>query len=334
MRDFEGEKENPSQSITLAGETEKGFDDATALPSRLNRYAVAHRRAVLMGQYIKNEESDKPKSVYSYLPESLKSCGSYLVFRDYYTVNKIRLSAANFCRKHLLCPLCAIRRGAKALKAYTDRLSIILQDNPNLKPYLVTFTIKNREDLSDAFGHFTLSMKRYTDKRREALKVKKHGRSCAPVEMNKAAGGVSSIEIKRGSGSGFWHVHSHAVWLCDELPCSKTLAEEWQSVTGDSYVVDVRPFSGSDVSTYIDGFMEVFKYAVKFSSLELSDNWEAFQLLAGRRLVNSFGLFRGVVVPEELTDEVLDDLPYVEMFFQYVDGAGYSFVKQENPNGF
>jgi hypothetical protein len=334
MKDFEGEEENPSQSLSLAGETEKGFDDATALPSRLNRYAVAHRRAVVMGQYIKNEESDKPKSVYSHLPEALDSCGSYLVFRDYYTVSKIRLSAANFCRKHLLCPLCAIRRGAKALKAYTDRLSVILQDNPNLKPYLVTFTIKNRADLADAFEHFTRSMKRYTDKRREALKIKKDGFRRNAVEMNKAAGGVSSIEVKRGTGSGLWHVHSHAVWLCEEIPCSKTLAEEWQAVTGDSYVIDVRPFSGSDVATYIEGFMEVFKYAVKFSSLELSDNWEAFQLLQGRRLVNSFGLFRGVDVPEELTDEVLDDLPYVEMFFQYVDGAGYSFVKQQDETGF
>jgi hypothetical protein len=185
MKDFEGVKVNPSQSLSLAGETEKGFDDASALPSRLNRYAVAHSRAVMMSRYIKTVEADKTKSAYSHLPEVLSSCGSYLVFRDYYTVNKIRLSAANFCRKHLLCPLCAIRRGAKALKAYTDRLSIILQDNPDLKPYLVTFTIKNRSDLSDAFGHFTRSMKRYTDKRREAMKVKKHGRSCVPVEMNK-----------------------------------------------------------------------------------------------------------------------------------------------------
>jgi hypothetical protein len=148
--------------------------------------------------------------------------------------------------------------------------------------------------------------------------------------MNKAAGGVSSIEVKRGSGSGLWHVHSHAVWLCEEMPDAKILAEEWQSVTGDSYVVDVRPFSGSDIATYIEGFMEVFKYAVKFSSLELSDNWEAFQLLAGRRLVNSFGLFRGVIVPEQMTDELLDDLPYVELFYQYIDGAGYSFKKQQD----
>lgn len=334
------ETESPLQSFTLAGETEKGFDDATALPSRLDRYAKAHRRALLMSDYIRKNhsistikkadgEEIETDSCHKPLSTLLADCGSYLVFRDYYTVGKIRLSAANFCRKHLLCPLCAVRRGAKALKAYTDRLAVILQENPKLKPYLVTVTTKNGEDLSERFDHYIRSMKRYTDKRREALKVKKHGWKCQPVEMNKAFGGVSSIEIKRGSGSGLWHVHSHAVWLCEEIPCSKNLSEEWKTVTVDSHVVDVRPFIGSDLAGYLEGFMEVFKYAVKFSSMELADNWDAFNLLAGRRLVNSFGLFRGVVVPEEMADEPLDDLPYVEMFYQYIDGVGYSFVNKK-----
>lgn len=319
------------KSITLDGEVENGFDDSEALPGRLNRYAVAHRRAIKMSDFIKNVStfnSSRSKSDLDYLASNLHDCGNYLVFRDYYTVGKVRLSAANFCRKHLLCPLCAIRRGAKALKAYTDKLSVLLQENSNLRPYLVTFTIKNRADLADAFSHFTKSMKRYTDKRRKALSASNRN---LPVEMNKATGGVSSIEVKRGSGSGLWHVHSHSVWLCEQMPDSQKLAEEWQSVTGDSYVIDVRPFSGSTLADYLTGFMEVFKYAVKFSSLELSDNWEAFNLLSGRRLVNSFGLFRGVEVPEELTDEPLDDLPYIELFYQYVDGAGYSYVHRPSP---
>lgn len=316
------------EPIGLTGEVEKGFDDSTALPGRLNRYALAHARALSMAHHIKSlpaANQIRTAADLRYLSNNLCECGSYLVFRDYYTIGKIRLSAANFCRKHLLCPLCAIRRGAKALKAYTDRLSIILQDNPDLKPYLVTFTTKNGEDLSERFEHFTRSMKRYTDRRRMALSSKSRN---LPVEMNFAWGGVSSIEIKRGSGSGLWHVHSHAVWLCKEAPDENRLRDEWKDVTGDSFIVDVRPFTGSDLATYVEGFMEVFKYAVKFSSMALSDNWEAFQLLAGRRLVNSFGLFRGVIVPEEMTDELLDDLPFVEMFYQYIDGAGYSFVKQ------
>ena len=51
-------------------------------------------------------------------------------------------------------------------------------------------------------------------------------------------------------------------------------------------------------------FMEVFKYAVKFSDLSLDDNWHAAQLLKGKRLLNSFGLFRGVEVPEEIEERM------------------------------
>jgi hypothetical protein len=46
-------------------------------------------------------------------------------FRHYFTIDKVRLHGASFCMKHLLCPLCAIRRGAKALKAYLDRWEVI-----------------------------------------------------------------------------------------------------------------------------------------------------------------------------------------------------------------
>ena len=49
----------------------------------------------------------------------------------------------------------------------------------------------------------------------------------------------------------------------------------------------------------IDGFLETFKYALKFSDLPLQDNWEAYKTLKGKRLINSFGVLRGVEVPEE-----------------------------------
>lgn len=299
----------------------------SAFPSRIQRYEKAHRRALDMASHIESHVGTMKDKDRSNLVALLRDCGSYLVFRDYYTVGQIRLSAASFCRKHLVCPLCAVRRGAKALKAYSDRLTVVLSENPNLKPYLVTVTTKNGADLGERFDHYVRSMKRYTDQRREATKIKKHGRSSAPVEMNKALGGVSSIEIKRGSGSGLWHVHSHAVWLCEVPPDAILLAQEWKAVTGDSHIVDVRPFSGNSMDDYLQGFMEVFKYAVKFSSMGLADNLDAFQLLAGRRLVNSFGLFRGVVIPESMTDDLLDDLPYVEVVYRYLGGVGYSVEK-------
>lgn len=74
------------------------------------------------------------------------------------------------------------------------------------------------------------------------------------------------------------------------------------------------------------GFLEVFKYAVKFADQEPADTVHAFQVLKGRRLLDSAGAFRGVEVPQELTDEPLDGLPYVELFYRFL-GAGYGLSR-------
>ena len=68
------------------------------------------------------------------------------------------------------------------------------------------------------------------------------------------------------------------------------------------------------------GFCEVFKYALKSSDMEIPDTLHAFDVLRGKRLIASAGCFRGVEVPEELTDEPLDGLPYVEMLFRHIGG--------------
>ena len=97
-------------------------------------------------------------------------------------------------------------------------------------------------------------------------------------------------------------------------------------ITGDSFIVDVSP-----ISDMASGFVEVLKYALKFSDLSLEDNYHAFQVLSGQRLMDSFGILRGVEIPEELTDEPLDGLPYVELFYKYLSGAGYSLHSVKTP---
>ena len=86
-------------------------------------------------------------------------------------------------------------------------------------------------------------------------------------------------------------------------------------------MVDVRPLRDP-----VAGFLEVCKYAVKFADLSLPDNWEAYQVMRGQRLIDSHGLMRGVQVPESLLDDPLgDDLPFVDLLYRYLAG-GYSFV--------
>lgn len=307
--DLGNPKENPLIDESLAAESIQGADDAAVMPGRLDRYSKAHHRAVEMAHYATAQGDVK-------LAAKLHSCGSYLLFRDYYTVGKVRLHAAQFCKKHLVCPFCAIRRGAKMVKAYMDRLRVIQSERPGLKAYLVTLTVKDGSDLLERFEHLQKSVQFL---HRTRSRDRQYSEAC------KADAAVWSYEFKRGSGSGQWHPHVHAVWLCEEKPDARALSEQWKAITGDSFIVDVTPFHDQD--DVLSGFLEVFKYAVKFSDMALEDNWEGAQRLAGKRLIASFGLFRGVEVPVDLADETLDDLPYFEQLYKFIQGAGYSLVK-------
>jgi hypothetical protein len=48
-------------------------------------------------------------------------------------------------------------------------------------------------------------------------------------------------------------------------------------------------------------------------------------VLKGKRLLGSAGCFRGVEVPDELNDELLDDLPYVDLFYRFLRGWAIAF---------
>jgi hypothetical protein len=298
----------PEPVNALAGETGTGATQQERFPERLTRYGKARANALeVLGYIVENHghESQHKRLIYD-----IKQCGNYLLFRDYYTVGEIRLAGAYTCRKHLLCQFCAIRRGAKLVQDYHTRYEQIMQDNPNLTPYLVTFTVKDGENLSERFTALFSALRQYHRRR---------SRKNASCEALKALAAVWSYEIKRGKNSGLWHPHVHAVWLCESEPNQATIRNEWASIMGDgSFMVDVRPIDTTDP---VSGFLEVFKYATKFSDQPPADTWHTFETLRGRRLIGSFGAFRGIKEPDTLTDEPLpDELPYIERLYRYSAG--------------
>lgn len=295
------QKENPD---SLAGEI--GVDGIEALPKRVDRYGKAKKSALDVAEYMATLPRHQAMS------NTVKGCGNYLLFRHFFTVDVVKLHAASFCRKHLLCPLCAIRRGAKALAAYLDRFEAIKRTSAHLRPFLVTLTVKDGPDLRERFQHLHKSQ-------RELWMRKHRGRGSV---LDCVQGAVWSYEVKRGQGSGLWHPHLHMIALSASAPDAEKLASEWHDITGDSFIVDVRPISQDDPAS---GFVEVFKYAVKFSDQEPADTVHAWETLAGKRLLGSAGCFRGVDIPEDLTDDPGDylGLPYVDLLFRYLRG-GYS----------
>lgn len=307
MRNPPDQREIPDP---LAGEI--GADGIEALPGRVERYGKAKSRALDVAEHICEHATGQAD-----LAKRVSECGEYLVFRHYFTIDAVRLHGASFCMKHLLCPLCAIRRGSKALKAYLDRWEVIRAEKIALRPFLVTLTVKDGDDLAERFKHLHRGQ-------RELWMRKHRGRGSF---LDSVAGAVWSYEVKRGSGSGKWHPHLHMIALAEDMPDQAQLAAEWHAITGDSFIVDVRPISQAD---YAAGFLEVFKYALKFSDMTSADTFEAYSVLRAKRLIGSAGVFRGVDVPEELNDELLDDLPYVDLFYRYMHGAGYRLAQQRN----
>lgn len=304
MRSHSPQRENPEQ-VELDGVSE-GIE---ALPGKVNRYGKAKKTALDVAEYI-----GATPDLQRLTPQlqRLQTCGDYLLFRHFYTVDQVKLHAASLCDLHLLCPLCAIRRGAKALKAYLDRWEVIRAEKTALRPFLVTLTVKDGPDLLERFKHLHKAQ-------RELWKRKQRGRGSV---LDGVEGAVWSYEVKRGSGSGMWHPHLHMIALAEHQPDQEELAAEWHNITGDSFVVDVRPISPDDP---VSGFIEVFKYAVKFSSQEPADTVAAFLALRAKRLLGSAGCFRAVEIPESLLDdhEALEGLPYVDLLYRYASG-GYS----------
>lgn len=320
------EKEKPLSNDALAGEFGKG-SEISLLSGRVHRYGAAKTRQLEILNHIDCFVQQEPEQASAFaldrISPRMHHCGNYLVFNHYYTVDKVRLAKADFCKTHLLCPLCAIRRGAKQVQAYMEKMNLLLQDNPRLRPYMLTLTVKNGHDLSERFQHLSKSMKTLLVRRRDAMRGK------WTSELAKAFGGVFSYELTKSEHG--WHPHVHMVVLCDpddpiafDLRNAKEsqLSKEWLSVTGDSFVVDFRPIEGDPVM----GFVEVFKYALKFSDLSPQENLAAYLALKGRRLTGSFGLFRDVEVPDEMTDDLYSELPFIELFYRYTK-HGYSMFR-------
>jgi hypothetical protein len=148
-------------------------------------------------------------------------------------------------------------------------------------------------------------------------------------EFAKIAGLVGSIETTKdgaldGSASG-WHPHAHILVLHDERFEYSELQKEWNKITGDSHVVNVQACRNPE-DPALD-FLEIFKYQLKFGDLTPEENLDAYESLRSKRLLFSAGLFWGVDVPENLLDTPFDELPYVELLYRYLPGAGYSLAE-------
>ena len=295
--------------------------DADQHRDRITRFGILKHRAKQQEQYLfsvvdyKNLADSDLNYKKMRAAHKLSGCAQFLLFRNYYTIDQIKLQQLRVCNQHLLCPMCASIRSVRSMNRYLVRINELMAQNPRLKPVLLTLTVKNGDDLQERYDHLTKSFRTLLQRYRD---YKKKGRGLN--QFCKIDGGFYTTEYTYNEKTKQWHPHIHIFALLSDWIDQEELAETWHEITGDSYILDVRRVKKTKSEGYSKAVAEVCKYALKFSDLSLENTWHAHLTLKGKRLTGSFGSMHGLKIPEDESLDVnpLEDLPYLEMLYHFI----------------
>lgn len=221
--------------------------------SDIRRLRSLKRMSVAFSERVRNEDPlrffekntvTQSGLTYSDLQERLdkiEECASILELKQQWTTEpdgtleqSFSVSAANYCKQHAICPVCAdrlqarrrarfdksIRSQAKLVEATNERVidgNYLPNDKENRFAYIVTYTVTDTEDLAGRLEHLKNAKRAF---RRMGQKRKKIENSLewtrSTGEAGKITAAISTIEIKRGKNSDLWHVHSHDLVFTDQ----------------------------------------------------------------------------------------------------------------------
>lgn len=133
------------------------------------------------------------------------------------------------------------------------------------------------------------------------------------------AGGCAVLELKHSHHTGLWHVHLHCLldgsWIDGDA-----IKAEWWRITGDSMVKDIRRCHNAEHAAHY-----VIKYITKpvpssvINKPEQLD--EMMSAVAGRRLVLTWGSWRGVRLCEPLDSTAWKTIaPLAELYARKAAG--------------
>jgi len=220
-----------SNSIYAATTNEQALE-FVKLSDRLARYSIAHKRTVQILEFLDSTvKFGMSSGDYLYqakkLLQKIDSCGHWLSFAQFVGVKGIKLDSADFCKKHIVCPLCAARRASVLIDRYKQRYQQVINPlsgyfttkgeyrNPaaekKLFPYMLTLTVKNSVDLQQCFEHLKSA---FTGMKKQRNDVRNHHRHRA---IHSQLFGVEAMlyayEITRPKQT--WHPHVHSFILCE-----------------------------------------------------------------------------------------------------------------------
>lgn len=317
-----------SALLSLAGydNTPGGFVDLPQAQRKCLRRCEAHKaKADAYVHWIKeNKDLHAGNAIFN--PTKLNriaSCGSILQFRQYHEAvpPKIVLTNSNDCKQHLHCALCAMKRAAKTVRKYHEKCKLLLNENPNLELHYAVLTIENKPDFGEAFDCVSKAVRTMFQNRNFGRYAKEDGVTRYNSFLNAAlidvAAGAYSVEVKRGKKSGLWHPHINLLLLVEKggLDYDK-VHDEWQKLTKQKKETQTRITLKDAFADDKKVFLEIFKYAMKFSEMNFEDRYATGTALYRRNLSGCFGDFRGLDVDNDNTLEP-EDLPYLLLLYRY-----------------
>ncbi len=255
----------------------------------------------------------------------IRECCNVLKFRDYLNGEQ-RLYGANFCKYDKFCLACSTRRSIRMIQRFEQWIQQYRLYDKHW--YHITLTVRHNssqslktvmDKLCTAKGKVA---KRYRNWKRPEQKTKSF--------MNNFDWLICSIEVTQ-SEKGWWHPHIHILACSDKklptkviylfgkrIELNEDLQNEWHEITKDSYQVSMREITVTDGYFDRKGIGEVFKYAVKFSTLDVPHLVELIELQHTRKyhFFSTYGIFRGWKLDSKPTDE---DKNFVEKTLEYFE---------------
>ncbi len=307
------EKGDPGPSVLDFDDSElQGFTlscDFDGIPRKLQRYEQAKARCVQFADSAM--ELLESQTLYDFRMmdrlKKVRSCAQVLTVERWHKSGAFRISSPFWCGQHLLCSVCAVRRSSRLLSKAIRRLAVV-DDTIGLSRthlYFLTLTVKSSDSLLEVFDHIKAAF--------GFMRIARNSRHHA-TEFKWISGAMYSIEVIRGR-NGQWHPHIHMLIMTyDPLPLEQVdrgvrpdgtrdiwwrwpaLQDQWLAVTGDSHYVDCRPVVAAGAESLLPVCCEVFKYAMKFASLDPADRLEAYRVVTGpprRMLSRCMGEFYG-----------------------------------------
>jgi hypothetical protein len=354
LRDFEIKIPPPQVEVYEAKTVERDRIE------QLDRYAFLKRQQSLFTDYIIAHHPEERKLIEKLQSCGSHLIYNCFYDGDISNIVAHKLAGGFTCQRHLFCVCCAMRRAAIYAKTFEAYVRCLLQEHPFLVPVLITYTVKNGLDLLERFKHLRRSQQLLLFYRRQLLSNKSTARGIDTVLRHVHGGaGSYEFKIGSGSGLWHPHIHEIALLDSREFLFTEELFPvgdrfqvifvpqefkillrlEWKNFTCDSDQVDVRglspregysrlitlqdaqnaSFFEKDQSLF-SGVCEAFKYALVPGEMTHEEQFHAAKTLAGCRLLFTYGLLRGVQLPDESFDDIeqeLANLPYFQKIYQY-----------------